>query len=73
MTHSEKIKAAKRHLAGAQGLLQEMGVLVTIHRSGKGVYQVINNFEIAKEYKTRRSARHYVLRMADQIMEGLMS
>lgn len=60
LTHSEKIRRAKQEHAHDLNQLQEGGMLVTIKKIGKRNFQVVQNFEVLKEYRLRRSARVFV-------------
>ena len=60
MTHSEKIQYAKTDLAYWCNLLQsEYDIMVAIKKVGAKNFQVLQNFEIVKQYRARRSARLY--------------
>jgi hypothetical protein len=58
MTHSEKIFYAKSDLAYWSNMLQnEYDTIVSIVRLSDKCYQVVSNYQVVKEYKSRRSAR----------------
>jgi len=66
LTQREKIEYAKSDLAYHLNLFQSEGLLVVIKRIGKRRYQVVQNFEIVKEYKVRRSARIYIKKLTQK-------
>lgn len=63
-SRSEKIKATKLKFGLLQATLDEQGIVTIINRVGRKNYNVIQNFEIVKNYKQRRSARRFIERLS---------
>jgi len=61
MTHSQKISKAKLKETQVFLMLEALGTLCYINRSGD-TYDVIINFNIAANFRTRRSAKNYLIR-----------
>lgn len=64
MTHSQKIEYAKSDLAAQHNLLMsEHNIIIGIKRIAPKRYQIIENFELKKNYGSRRAARKYIKRL----------
>ncbi len=66
MTHSEKIAYSKSDLAAQQNILMsEHNIIIGIKRVAPKNYQLIQNYEIKKHYRSRRAARMYIKRLCN--------
>jgi len=56
----------KKSFSRLQNQIDQRGIITAIKKIGP-VYQTIVGFEVIKEYRTRRSAKRFITKIADSL------